>query len=191
MQTSTAFYSYWIDYRNQFNEYLTKLTEYKSELVNGVASGATASVQPTVPVIAVAPTAVQPGIFKRALAIANTIKTKSTYTIADGNDLGIEGAQIIMDLQQMKPVIKLQLIAGGKPEVQWTKQGMDGIEIYVDRATGIFAQLAFDTHPNYTDSAPLPATGTSAVWKYKAIYRHGDVEVGLWSDLVNITVTGI
>ena len=37
MQTSTAFYSYWIDYRNQFNEYLTKLTEYKSELVNGVA----------------------------------------------------------------------------------------------------------------------------------------------------------
>jgi len=191
VQAGTVFYSYWFDYRNQFNEYLSKLTEYKNELMNGIAAGASASVQPTVPVIAAAPAAVQPGIFKRALAIANTIKTKSTYTIADGNDLGIEGAQVIIDLQQMKPVIKLQLIAGGKPEVVWSKQGMDGIEIYVDRATGTFALLAFDTHPDYTDTAALPATGTSAVWRYKAIYRHGDVEVGLWSDVVSITVTGV
>src|ERR1700733_10585756 len=86
-QTGTTFFNYWMDYRNQFNEYLGKLTAYKNELMNGVAPGASISVLPTVPVMAAAPPAVNPGIFKRALSIANTIKTKSNYTIADGNDL--------------------------------------------------------------------------------------------------------
>lgn len=189
-QNGAAFYNYWADYRNQYNEFVIKLTSYKNELGDGIDSGASAGVQPVTPIVAVAPAAVLPGIFKRATSIANVIKSKSSYVISDGNDLGIEGAQNIVNLTTMKPAIKLQLVAGGQPEIIWTKQGMDGIEISVDRGTGTFALLAFDTHPNYTDTAALPATGTSAVWKYKAIYHQGDVTVGAWSDVVSITVTG-
>ena len=36
------------------------------------------------------------------------------------------------------------------------KQGMDGVEILVDRGTG-FAFLAVDTVPDYTDTQPMPA----------------------------------
>jgi len=50
--------------------------------------------------------------------------------------------------------------------------------------------LAFHTIPDYLDTAPLPAPGTSAVWKYKAIYRLGDEQVGQWSDVVSIPVAG-
>src|SRR2546428_26570 len=39
---------------------------------------------------------------------------------------------------------------------------------------GLLAFLALDTIPDYLDPAALPAAGTSAVWKYKPIYRLND-----------------
>ena len=66
---------------------------------------------------------------------------------------------------------------------------MDGLEIWGDRGTG-FAFLALDTIPDYLDTAPLPAAGTSAVWKCKAIYRLNDEQVGQWSDGVSVSVMG-
>lgn len=42
---------------------------------------------------------------------------------------------------------------------------------------------------NYTDTAPLPANGQSAVWKYRCIYRNNDEQVGQWSDVASITVS--
>jgi len=38
------------------------------------------------------------------------------------------------------------------------------------------------------DTAALPAAGTSAIWKYKAIYRFNDEQVGQWSDVANTSV---
>ena len=49
--------------------------------------------------------------------------------------------------------------------------------------------LAIDTQPNYLDNSPLPPVGTSAIWKYKAVYILHDEEVGEYSDEVSITVT--
>lgn len=190
VQNGAAYFNYVQDYRILFVDYLTKLTAYKKELIDGVAIGASSSVVPTVPTLPTAPAVVASGIFVRAIALANVIKNRANYTIADGNDLGIEGPSIVVDPEQLKPDIKIRLVAGGKPEVVWAKQRMDGIEIHVERTNGNWEMLAFDSHPNYTDNAPLPAIGTSAVWKYKAIYHHGDTQVGQWSDVVSITVTG-
>jgi hypothetical protein len=64
----------------------------------------------------------------------------------------------------------------------------DGPEIQVDRGTGVFAYLATDTMPDYLDTAALPAAVASAVWKYKAIYRFNDEQVGQWSDVASISV---
>lgn len=61
----------------------------------------------------------------------------------------------------------------------------------VDRGDGKgFVFLAEDTVPGYTDTAALPASGASAVWKYKGIYREADVQVGQWSDVVSTPVMG-
>ena len=66
---------------------------------------------------------------------------------------------------------------------------LDLLEIQVDRGDGKgFVFLTYDTTPNYTDTAPLPATPTK--WKYRAIYRVGDAQVGVWSNTVEITVGG-
>jgi hypothetical protein len=64
---------------------------------------------------------------------------------------------------------------------------LDLLEIQVDRGDGKgWVFLTFDTTPNYTDTTPFPATPTK--WKYRAIYRVGDAQVGVWSNTVEITV---
>ena len=60
----------------------------------------------------------------------------------------------------------------------------------MDRGTGTFAFLAIDTVPDYLDTTPLPAPGAGAVWKYKAIYRLKDEQVGQWSDVISVSVMG-
>jgi hypothetical protein len=189
MQTSSVAFDYWLDFKSQFDEYVKKLTQYKNELRDGIPTGAAASIIPSYPALQ-APTQVEPGIFVRATALANIIKNRVIYTEADGLDLGIEGTANRPDVNSMKPTISVRLVAGGHPEIVWTKNGMDGIDIYKDSGNG-WQMYAFDGHPNYLDKAPLPAVGQSAVWHYKCIYRLDDEPAGQWSDTVTITVTGV
>jgi hypothetical protein len=57
----------------------------------------------------------------------------------------------------------------------------------VDRGDGKgYVLLAFDTTPGYTDTQPFPTT--PATWTYRAIYRVGDNQVGVWSQTVSVTV---
>ena len=51
-----------------------------------------------------------------------------------------------------------------------------------------FITLASDSTPGYNDTQPIPAA--PAKWTYKAIYRVGDAQVGLWSNPVSIMVGG-
>lgn len=191
MQNSAAFYDYWLNYSVQNSEFNKKLTQYRTELRDGIPSGATASVAPVPPTFTAAPTSVAPGIFVRASSLAVIIKKRTNYTQADGEDLGIEGTDESSSVAKMesetKPVISVRLIQGGKPEIVWTKGDFDGIDIYVDRGNNQFIFLATDSYPNYTDNAPLPATG-AAVWRYKTIYRYGDEPIGNYSDIVSIAV---
>lgn len=191
LQNSAAFYDYWFNYALQYAEYNKKLTQYKTELRDGIEAGATPSIVPVPPTFAAAPTSVAPGIFNRASSIAIIIKKRSNYTEADGQDLGIEGAEDTPSNAQTeattKPTISVRLIQGGKPEIVWNKGKFDGIDILVDRGNNQFVFLASDTFPNYTDNTPLPSTG-AAIWKYKAIYKYGDDQIGQWSDIVSIAV---
>lgn len=50
--------------------------------------------------------------------------------------------------------------------------------------------MASDTVSEYLSTAALPAAGASAVWKFKAICRFNDEQVGQWSDVASISVMG-
>lgn len=184
-KADSAFFNYVCDAQHQHTQTAQNWTQYKNAARDGGALGD----MPTAPALGVAPAAVPPGIFARASALAARIKKHPGYTDALGQDLGIIGAEQTVDLNALKPVLRLTLQAG-HPNVGWIKQGMDGLEILVDREAGAFAFLAFDTIPDYLDTAPLPAPGTSAVWKYKAIYRLNDEQVGQWSDAATVSVMG-
>ena len=121
------------------------------------------------------------------------IKENNACTDAMCSDLGILGSEEgAPDFATLAPKLALSL-SGNKVEISWTWQGyskyLDQCEIQVDRADGKGWQvLTFDTTPGYTDTAAFPATLTQ--WKYRAIYRVDDEQVGQWSAVESIAVGG-
>ena len=162
------------------------------QLADGVDAGVENPTAPTIPTFDTAPTTVTTGIFPYAMSIVKRIKNHKDYAVSDGQDMGIEGEEITEEsVNDSKPSLKLVLVNGGHPEVQWVKKNMDAIAIYVSRNNSTWELLAIDTVPNYTDTFSLPASGQAAIWKYKAIYRLNDSNVGQWSDEVSVSVSGV
>ena len=143
------------------------------------------------PVFPTAVPAVAPGIEVRFRALVQLIKANANYNDTIGKALGIEGAQQVgPDLTTIQPVIDA-IISGNHVNVKWGWSGnsayLDICELQVDRADGKgFILLAYDTTPGYTDTQPFPTA--PATWTYRAIYRVGDNQVGLWSNPVSVTV---
>ena len=137
------------------------------------------------------PAAVPAGIVRRFRDLVKRLKAIKSYTFTIGQALGIEGSQQTgPDLSTIQPVITAML-QGNAVNVGWGWGGnsafLDILEIQVDRGDGKgWVFLTYDTTPNCTDTFPLPAT--PAKWKYRAIYRVGDAQVGVWSNTVEITV---
>ena len=181
-----AFFTYLLNSIAQVTAYAQQWTAYKNAARNG--SAASLGAAPVPPVFGVIPPVVAPNILGRATALAARIKTAPGYTEAIGQALQIIGAEQTVDMNAMKPILTAELDAS-QVNLGWTKQGMDALEIWVDRGAG-FVFLAVDTVPDYIDTQPMPAAGQSALWKYKAIYHHGDSRVGQWSDVVSIPVAG-
>ena len=148
---------------------------------------------PVPPVFPAAVPAVPPGIEVRFRALVKQIKASANYNAAIGEALGIEGAvNTPPGLATLQAVLTLVLM-GNAVLIGWGWQGfsafLDMLEIQVDRGDGKgWTFLTFDTTPNYTDTFPFPATPTK--WKYRAIYRVADAQVGVWSNTVEITVGG-
>ena len=134
------------------------------------------------------PAMVKPGIIPRLSALAARIKAHRNYTTAIGYDLWLIGGEQKIDPTTWKPALSIYLQAG-HPVIAWAKGNAGTIEIWVDRTDGNnFVLLAIDTEPNTNDATPLPAAGSGAIWKYKAIYRVHDEPVGHWSDIISIAV---
>jgi hypothetical protein len=147
----------------------------------------------TAPALPAGVTMVNTGALNRLFDLVQVVKDSNGYTDSIGADLRIIGSGVTApDLTTVQPVITA-IINGVVVEIGWNwggnSQFLDMCEIQVDRGTGAgWAPLAFDTTPNYTDTAPLPATLTK--WKYRAIYHANDQRVGLWSAEVSVTVGG-
>jgi len=136
------------------------------------------------------PSAVNPGIIPRLTALVAHIKTHKNYTPAIGQDLWLIGSTQVIDSSTWKPILTVQNQAS-HPIIIWTKGQASSLEIWVDRGDGNnFVLLNINSAPNTTDNSPLPALGASAIWKYKAIYRLHDEQVGQWSDVVSVSVAG-
>jgi hypothetical protein len=88
-------------------------------------------------------------------------------------------------LQDLQPTIQLRQINMGI-QVKWSRQDNPQlyIDIYVDRGFG-WEYLATDTLPDYIDTR---TSDRPVTWKYKAIYRHKDEQIGHWSEEVSIDV---
>ena len=181
-----AFFAYVVNSQSQIAAYAQQWTAYKNLARDG--GGVSLVTAPVAPVLGVAPALVNPGIFIRVKALVARIKVAPAYTDSIGQALGIIGADQTVDVNSLKPVLTAALEAA-HVDLGWAKQGMDGLELQVDRGSG-FVLLAIVTAQKYADTAALPAVGQSALWKYKGIYLQSDQRVGQWSDVVSLPVAG-
>src|ERR1041385_7253501 len=65
--------NFWYDVHTQTQLLAQGVTQFKNELAFGVPQGQPPTVAPTFPDLSTAPPAVAPGVFTRALAVANGI----------------------------------------------------------------------------------------------------------------------
>ena len=131
------------------------------------------------------------GALERIFDCIGEIKRLAACTVAVQKDMGIIGAQQIgPDFATITPELKLK-ISGNQVFVGWDWRGfakfLDQCEIQVNRGTG-WQPLTFDTTPGYTDTEAFPAALTE--WKYRAIFRVDDAQVGVWSAEARIAVGG-
>ncbi|MBL9116538.1 MAG: hypothetical protein JNJ83_16140 [Verrucomicrobiaceae bacterium] len=117
------------------------------------------------------------------------IKENDACTDIMCSDLRIIGSEHgVPDFNTLAPELTA-VIAGNKVELGWGwsgfRQWLDQCEIHVDRGNG-WQVLTFDTTPGYNDTEPFPAVLTQ--WKYRAIYRIDDAQVGQWSAEVSVVV---
>ena len=181
-----AFFTYALNAQTQVAAYAQQWTAYKNSARNG--SDPALGLLPVAPNLGVTPAVVAPGIIGRATALVARIKVAPGYTDSIGQALQLIGADNPVDPNTLKPVLDAELDAG-QVVISWTKQGMDSLELWVDRGDGkglVF--LAVDSIPDYTDTQAMPPAGQSALWKYKGIYIQADQRVGSWSDVVSIPV---
>lgn len=125
---------------------------------------------------------------RNARALAQRIKKSTGYTPTLGTTLQLEGIEDTTDMTQEKPLLTASAKAGGVTEVTFNKKQAEGIHIYEDRAgTGTFNYLGSETHSPYVDNRPLLTAGKPETRRYKAVFFLGKAEIGLESDIVEIT----
>ena len=187
LTADAASFRYILHTLGDLQTYAQGWTRYKNLQRDG---GPGAGDWPIPPVLDPAPAFVSPGLIGRLSALVARLKTHPQYTPAIGQELWIVGAAQPLDPSAWKPQLNIQRQTG-HPLIVWTKGQASALEIWVDRNDGQgFVLMNVQSTPDTLDNAPLPAPGSSAIWRYKAIYRYHDEPVGQWSDVVSTTVGG-
>lgn len=188
LKNDAAMFKYLLDMQEAFKTFKQNISAYKNMLRDGEDSGSPHPL-PIMPALPLPPALVNNDIFGRARKLVARLKTHNNYSEAIGEGLGIIGDEHIVDIHELKPVLKSRLDAG-RPVIIWKKGVAESLDIYVDRRDGKgFVLIATDSQPDYIDKYPMPKDKESVVWEYKAAYRIGDKQVGHFSDTVLVTVT--
>ena len=183
-------FRYTVQTMNDMQAYAHHWTVYKNQLRDTVSTTTLPLWPMAITFVVTRPDAVQFGIIPRLSALVAQIKTNKNYTPAIGQDLWLIGTSVNVDPSTWKPQLSLQNKAG-HPIIAWTKGSASAIEIWVDRSDNAnFVMLTINTEPNTNDDSTLPLPGNTAMWKYKAIYRLHDEQVGQWSDVISVSVGG-
>ena len=121
---------------------------------------------------------------------ARRIKPNPAYLPTLGEKMGIVGPADSTDIAHSQPQLKGTAKAGGVVDVDSDKLAglVEGIHLSSQReGDSGFGFLATETHPPYVDNRPLLQPGKPEIRRYKAIFFLGKAEVGLASDVIEVT----
>lgn len=181
-------FNYCLKAQDSANNYSNALFAFKRVLRDGPKDAVINA--PTLPVLPTAPALFYADVFGFLGALITRIKRHKNYTESIGKALNIISARSqVIDFNSLQPLLTVGF-QGGHPVLHWKSNGTDALEIEADYGTGSFKLISIQLSPGYQDNSPLPAAGTAAVWRYRAIYRIHDQQVGQWSPILEIGVKG-
>ena len=183
----------WFDYCLKVDQAAQRFTDgnyaFKRVLRDGPKS-AVINLPPPLVIIPPPTSIPYPDIIGFLSALIIRIKKHKNYTEAIGKALHIIPAQNpAPDPALLQPELTYDFNAG-HPVLYWYHNGTDALVIEADYGTGTFSVVGIQMSTHFEDSAPLPAPGTVALWKYRAIYRIRDNQVGQWSKVLEVSVKG-
>ena len=169
------------------------VVSYKNAIRN-LAEAATLGVFPALKPLPTAPTGTPIGdLEKQFRKIVRTMVDSPNFTETIAKDLGLLAPQQQTDsamAANATPEFKIMQSSGGYPLLVWKALKFDGVVIYKSTDGVNFAYLDKDFKPDFTDKSPLPQAPKAEHWYYKMRYLLNDEEVGSWSNVKSIVVSG-
>jgi hypothetical protein len=132
----------------------------------------------------------EPDFFIYFGSLVAKIKTSVNYEKADGDLLGIEGAEIPPPSVDTVPELKVTPGPGGKPQLEVPKGVFDGYDFQFKIGEGAVQSGTFSTKRKFVHDITLPPAGTAVVYSYCARYRYKGQAFGQHSPWVSISVRG-
>ena len=115
-------------------------------------------------------------------------KKNTAYTESQGKKLQIIGSEISIDYSTVKTKVDLQMTVEGV-SIKFKLMGCEGGNIFCKRAKEEnFTFLKYITHPHTIDTRPNFEDAKSEFRQYRVVLVYKDKEVGLASDIAEITV---
>jgi len=199
-KTDAAYFGWLVTCMEIINQSGQGFTKFKNQLRSGPRSPVPVPpVQNTSPPAAPAttlimqlplmPTLAYPDIIGRTRATAERIKAQPDYTKAIGEKLGIIGADDIIDINNLQPLLREGEHLANGVVIKWNKGPADGIRFYLDKHDGQgFLIYGVDMQPDWLLSVPLPAGQSAITVDLFGVYIIGDEEVGKKSEAIQVTI---
>ena len=145
---------------------------------------------PQPPILSVPPAVVPNGIQYRYTQKINQIKANVNCSDDLLKKIGALSTLAAKDSLLSKPDPKV-VVDAGHPVISYHKYGFAAANLYKDSGKG-YGDMAYKTMTttSFKDPADLPAAGLSVLWKYKMMYLLNDVETGVMSDEISISISG-
>jgi hypothetical protein len=164
-------------------------TSFKNLLRNGNGTDAISG-YPTMPVYpAVMPPLCDANVEELFREVIQECEDSGNLSETIAKALGIFAEPATDTMGSGTPNLTIKMIGGGHPQLHCTMGSYEGYEIWKDIGAG-FMRYDVSSSPNYVDMATLPAVGTNVIWNYKVIYRYKNLQIGNWSVIVSIAVSG-
>lgn len=128
--------------------------------------------------------------FKLLRDIIGGWKEKNQFLPEHAQALRLVGSNPDFDADNFKPEFKVQIV-GGEIRLDWKKKSADAVHVYSRlRGEATWKFLAMDTSSPYIDGRPLAQAGVPEVREYMLRGVVDDAEIGLDSDVKNVTWGG-
>lgn len=130
------------------------------------------------------------GIEEQCRSFAGLMKEQAEYEKADGIDLGIEkGESDPPNLADAQPVLTITVNLDNTVSIAWKKAGFDMLEAQCRKAGTEMWQPADKTTVSPIVFAPVFTTpGAPERFEFRGVYVVKNERVGLWSQIVSLTV---